>query len=41
MHRLEEFEKKNTGHNILKDFEFSLEDILKIIFLFGEIFEFP
>ncbi len=28
-------------NNILKDFWFLLEDFLKIIFLHGEIFEFP
>jgi hypothetical protein len=27
--------------NILKDFGFLLEDVLKIIFLHGEMFEFP
>jgi hypothetical protein len=27
--------------NILKDFWFLFEDLLKIIFLHGEIFEFP
>ncbi len=29
------------SYNILKDFGFVLEDFLKIIFLHGEIFEFP
>jgi hypothetical protein len=43
VHLLEEFEKKkNTGYNnILNDFDFFKEDYLKIIFLYGEIFEFP
>ncbi len=29
------------SYNILKDFGFLLDDVLKIIFLQGEIFEFP
>jgi hypothetical protein len=33
--------KLEIGYNILKDFGFFLEDFLKIIFLHGEIFEFP